>query len=38
MLTCSSSFMFAVDSYWITHAFAAVFLVLVYDRGCIDGE
>ncbi|WRT67574.1 uncharacterized protein IL334_004546 [Kwoniella shivajii] len=33
-----SSFMFAVDSYWITHAYAAVFLVLVYDRGCIDAE
>ncbi|WVQ64057.1 uncharacterized protein L199_002216 [Kwoniella botswanensis] len=36
--TALSSFMFAVDSYWITHAYAAVFLVLVYDRGCIDAN
>jgi hypothetical protein len=33
-----SSFMFAVDSYLVTHSYAAVFLVLLYDRGCIDGE
>ncbi|KAK4686971.1 hypothetical protein P7C73_g3149, partial [Tremellales sp. Uapishka_1] len=36
--TALSSFMFAVDSYWITHAYAAIFLVLVYDRGCIDSN
>ncbi|KAL7418671.1 hypothetical protein Q5752_006354 [Cryptotrichosporon argae] len=36
--TALSMFMFAVDAYWITHAYAAVFLVLMYDRGCIDAS
>ncbi|CZR61477.1 uncharacterized protein PAC_11373 [Phialocephala subalpina] len=31
-------FRFAVDSAWITHSFAAVFLVLCYTRGAIDDE
>ncbi|TVY84479.1 hypothetical protein LSUE1_G000773 [Lachnellula suecica] len=31
-------FRFAVDSSWITHSFAAVFLVLCYTRGVIDDE
>lgn len=31
-------FRFAVDSSWITHSFAAVFLVLCYVRGAIDDE
>ncbi|PQE31226.1 C6 transcription factor protein [Rutstroemia sp. NJR-2017a WRK4] len=30
-------FRFAVDSAWITHSFAAVFLVLCYARKAIDG-
>jgi hypothetical protein len=33
-----SRFRFAVDSAWITHTFAAVFLVLCYTRGAIDDE
>ena len=28
---------FAIDPYWACHAFAAVFLALLYDRGAIDG-
>lgn len=31
-------FRFSVDSSWITHSFAAVFLVLCYTRGAIDGK
>ncbi|PQE14239.1 C6 finger domain protein [Rutstroemia sp. NJR-2017a BVV2] len=31
-------FRFAVDSAWITHSFAAVFLVLCYARKAIDDE
>jgi hypothetical protein len=31
-------FRFAVDSAWITHSFAAVFLVLCYTRGAIDDD
>lgn len=33
-----ASFQFAIDSYWITHAFAIVFLALAYTRAIIDGE
>ena len=29
---------FAIDPYWACHAFAAVFLALLYDRGAIDGQ
>jgi hypothetical protein len=29
---------FAIDPYWACHAFAAVFLALLYDRGAIDGR
>lgn len=29
---------FAIDPYWACHAFAAVFLALLYDRGAIDGK
>jgi hypothetical protein len=28
---------FAIDPYWACHAFAAVFLALLYDRGAING-
>ena len=38
MLSVRSTFMFAIDAYWITHAYAAVFLILLYERGCIDCE
>lgn len=33
-----AGFRFAVDSSWIAHSFAAVFLVLCYLRGVIDDE
>jgi hypothetical protein len=29
---------FAIDPYWACHAFAAVFLALLYDRGAIDDD
>ncbi|TVY89300.1 hypothetical protein LAWI1_G001076, partial [Lachnellula willkommii] len=34
--TALGRFRFSVDSSWITHSFAAVFLVLCYARGAID--
>ncbi|TVY41295.1 hypothetical protein LOCC1_G004267, partial [Lachnellula occidentalis] len=34
--TALDRFRFSVDSSWITHSFAAVFLVLCYARGAID--
>lgn len=33
-----AGFRFVIDAYWITHAFAVVFLALAYDRRAIDGE
>ncbi|KAJ7574410.1 hypothetical protein C8J56DRAFT_802909 [Mycena floridula] len=34
----SKSFRYSIDAYWITHAFAVVFLALAYDRGVIDED
>jgi hypothetical protein len=36
--TALGRFRFSVDSSWIAHSFAAVFLVLCYTRGAIDGN
>lgn len=33
-----AGFRFSIDAYWITHAFAVVFLALAYDRGAVDGN
>lgn len=32
-----SSFKYSIDAYWITHAFAIVFLAMAYERGVING-
>lgn len=32
------AFQFAIDSYWVTHAFSVVLLALAYTRGLIDDE
>jgi hypothetical protein len=29
---------YAVDSIWVSHTFAVIFLVLCYIRGIVDGE
>ncbi|KZV63511.1 hypothetical protein PENSPDRAFT_589762 [Peniophora sp. CONT] len=33
-----AAFQFAIDSYWVTHAFSVVLLGLTYSRGLIDDE
>lgn len=33
-----AAFQFAIDSYWVTHAFSVVLLALAYTRGLIDDE
>ncbi|KAL1718068.1 hypothetical protein EV715DRAFT_253034 [Schizophyllum commune] len=33
-----ASFRFSIDAYWVTHAFATVFLALAFERGAIDQE
>ena len=32
------AFQFAIDSYWVTHAFSVVLLALSYTRGLIDDD
>ncbi|KAL1738189.1 hypothetical protein HDZ31DRAFT_6473, partial [Schizophyllum fasciatum] len=33
-----ASFRFSIDAYWVTHAFATVFLALAFERGAIDHD
>ncbi|TRM58799.1 hypothetical protein BD626DRAFT_510600 [Schizophyllum amplum] len=33
-----ASFRFSIDAYWVTHAFATVFLALAFERGAIDQD
>ncbi|KAE9401595.1 hypothetical protein BT96DRAFT_974697 [Gymnopus androsaceus JB14] len=33
-----SSFKYSIDAYWITHAFAIVFLAMAYERGVINDD